>query len=167
MNKIWKCLGATVDDRVAEGQPFFPTQKAGDPEREYPLTLQEGVPLGVDEPTLTFPELSPAKEELSGAPEKWEELASPTGRDSAEAFADSIKERHSLKREREMGLVERPFTKQEAAKMCGCHPSELCPGPMAAMMGRKGRLPVALTPDARVVRGISGIKKHNVLPFES
>lgn len=101
MNKIWKCLGATVDDRVAEGQPFFPTQKAGDPEREYPLTLQEGVPLGVDEPTLTFPELSPAKEELSGAPEKWEELASPTGRDSAEAFADSIKERHSLRRERE------------------------------------------------------------------
>ena len=32
-----------------------------------------------------------------------------------------------------MGLVEGPFTKQEAADRCGCNPSELCPGPMAAI----------------------------------
>ena len=32
-----------------------------------------------------------------------------------------------------MGLVEGPFTKQEAANRCGCLPRELCPGPMAAI----------------------------------
>ena len=35
--------------------------------------------------------------------------------------------------EKGMGLVEGPFTKQEAANRCGCLPRELCPGPMAAI----------------------------------
>ena len=30
-------------------------------------------------------------------------------------------------------MVEGPFTKQEAANRCGCSPSQLCPGPMAAI----------------------------------
>ena len=51
--------------------------------------------------------------------------------DSAEAFSDSIKE--TFVEEKAMGLVEGPFTKQEAAKICGCLPRELCPGPMAAI----------------------------------
>ena len=35
--------------------------------------------------------------------------------------------------EKAMGLVEGPFTKQEAADRCECLPRELCPGPMAAI----------------------------------
>ena len=86
----------------------------------------------MEEPTLTSPGVWPTKEELKGAPEEWEDLPSPIGRhnyDSAEPFSDSIKE--TFMEEKEMGLVEGPFTKQEAAKKCGCRPSELCPGPMA------------------------------------
>ena len=107
---------------------------SGDPDWKYPLTLQEGVPIGVDEPTLTSPGVWPTKEELKGVPEYWEELPSPTGRhnyDSAEVFSDSIKE--TFMEEKEMGLVEGPFTKQEAANRCGCLPRDLCPGPMAAI----------------------------------
>ena len=107
---------------------------SGDPDWKYPLTLQEGVPIGVDEPTLTSPGVWPTKEELRGSPDDWEDLPSPTGRhnyDSAEAFSDSIKE--TFVEEKAMGLVEGPFTKQEAANRCGCNPSELCPGPMAAI----------------------------------
>ena len=93
----------------------------------YPLTLQEGVPIGVDEPSLG---VWPTKEEFRGSPDDWEDLPSPTGRhnyDSAEAFSDSIKETFVEEK------VEGPFTKQEAANRCGCLPSELCPGPMAAI----------------------------------
>ena len=95
---------------------------------KYPLTLQEGVPIGVDEPTLTSPGVWPTKEELRGSPDDWEDLPSPTGRhnyDSAEAFPDSIKE--TFVEEKAMGLVEGPFTKQEAAKICGCSPSWTLP----------------------------------------
>ena len=59
LNRIRQCIGATAEDGVAEGQPFFLTlisrlaKMCGDPDWEYPLTLQEGVPLGVGEPTLT------------------------------------------------------------------------------------------------------------------
>ena len=140
LRNIRQCLGATPEDGVAEGQPFFLTlisrlaKASGDPDWKYPLTLQEGVPIGVDEPTLTSPGVWPTKEELRGSPDDWEDLPSPTGRhnyDSAEAFSDSIKE--TFVEEKAMGLVEGPFTKQEAANRCGCLPSELCPGPMAAI----------------------------------
>ena len=76
----------------------------------------------------------PTKEELRGSPDDWEDLPSPTGRhnyDSAEAFSDSIKE--TFIEEKAMGLVEGPFTKQEAADRCGCNPTQLCPGPLAAI----------------------------------
>ena len=140
LRNIRQCLGATPEDGIAEGQPFFLTlisrlaKASGDPDWKYPLTLQEGVPIGVDEPTLTSPGVWPTKEELRGSPDDWEDLPSPTGRhnyDSAEAFSDSIKE--TFIEEKAMGLVEGPFTKQEAADRCGCNPSELCPGPMAAI----------------------------------
>ena len=42
---------------------------AGDPDWEFPLTLKEGVPLGVSDPTLTSPGVWPTKEELKG--EAW------------------------------------------------------------------------------------------------
>ena len=42
---------------------------SGDPDWEFPLTLKEGVPLGVSDPTLTSPKVWPTKEELKG--EAW------------------------------------------------------------------------------------------------
>jgi len=79
-SRIRQCLGATEEDGVAEEQPFFLTlisklaKMSGDQDWEYPLTLQEGVPLGVEEPTLTSPGVWPTKEELKGVPEEWEDL---------------------------------------------------------------------------------------------
>ena len=99
-----------------------------------PLILQKGVPLGVEEPTLTSPGVWPTKEELKGFPDEYEELAPPVGRhnyDSAEDFSDAIKA--TFEEEKTMDLVDRPFTQQEAANRCGCKPSQLCPGPMAAI----------------------------------
>ena len=119
----WSCRGVTLISRLAK--------TSGDPHWKYPLTLQEGVPIGVDEPTLTFAGVWPTKEELKGIPDEWEELPSRHNYDSAEVFSDSIKE--TFMEEKEMGLVEGPFTKQEAANRCGCLPRELCPGPMAAI----------------------------------
>ena len=127
-------------DVVSPGQPFFLTlisrlaKDAGDPDWDYPLSLQEGVPLGVDEPTLTSPGIWPTKEELRGIPDDYEELAPPVGRhnyDSAGDFSDAIKE--TFEEEKLLDMVEGPFTKQEAANRCGCSPSQLCPGPMAAI----------------------------------
>ena len=91
---------------LLRGNPFRLAKTSGDPDWKYPLTLQEGVPIGVDEPTLTSPGVWPTKEELKGVPEEWEELPSPTGRhnyDSAEVFSDSIKE--TFMEEKEMGLI--------------------------------------------------------------
>ena len=67
LRNIRQCLGATSEDGIAEGQPFFLTlisrlaKASGDPDWKYPLTLQEGVPIGVDEPTLTSPECGPRR----------------------------------------------------------------------------------------------------------
>ena len=75
LRNIRQCLGATPEDGIAEGQPFFLTlisrlaKASGDPDWKYPLTLQEGVPIGVDEPTLTSPGVWPTKEELRGSPD--------------------------------------------------------------------------------------------------
>ena len=57
------------------GQPFLLdlvshlASLSGDPDWEFPLTLKEGVPLGVSDPTLTSPGVWPTKEELKG--EAW------------------------------------------------------------------------------------------------
>ena len=83
---------------------------------------------------MTSPGIWPTKEELTGQPDDYEDLAPPVGRhnyDSAEDFSDAIKA--TFEEEKLLDMVEGPFTKQEAAHRCGCKPSQLCPGPMAAM----------------------------------
>ena len=140
LHQIREAMGAIPTDGASPGQPFFLTlisrlaKEAGDPDWEYPLTLQEGVPLGVEETTLTSPGVWPTKEELRGIPDEYEDLATPVGRhnyDSAEEFSDAIKQ--TFEEERLLDMVEGPFTKQEAANRCSCSPSQLCPGPMAAI----------------------------------
>ena len=52
LRNIRQCLGATSEDGIAEGQPFFLTlisrlaKASGDPDWKYPLTLQKGFQLG-------------------------------------------------------------------------------------------------------------------------
>ena len=133
-------LTAAEVEHVSAGQPFHllllsELAKSGrDPDWKYPQDLQLGVPLGVTTPTWSSPGIWPTKDELRGMDAELEELDHPLGRDnykSAEEFQEAI--RTTFEEEKRMGMVEGPYTEQEAAERCKCSPSELCPGPMAAI----------------------------------
>ena len=136
LHQIREAMGATPTDGVSPGQPFFLTlisclaKEAGDPDWEYPLTLQEGVPLGVDETTLTSPGIWPTKEELRGIPDEYEDLATPVGRhnyDSAEEFADAIKQ--TFEEEKLLDMVEGPIYKAGSSQSLQLLPFPTLSGP--------------------------------------
>ena len=110
-------------------------RQGGDPDWQYPLTLQQGVPLGVTTPTLTSPNVWPLKAELAGEDREPPDLPDPTGRANYPSAKDFIAEiRKTFKEEVPMGMVSGPLNKSEAAAMCKCDPSELCPaGPLAGI----------------------------------
>ena len=125
---------------IAEGQPFcldalsHLASLAGDPDWAFPQVLKEGVPLGVDEPTLHTPGVWPLKEELRGM--LWEDEPPPgleahDNYPSAELHSADIQA--TFEEEREMGMVLGPYTWEEAAEVCGCTVNELITGPMAAI----------------------------------
>eukprot|EP00435_Cladocopium_sp_Y103_P021864 s134_g5.t1 len=127
-------------DLVEEGQPFHLNlisalaKHLGDVDSAYPLLVRHGVPLGVTQPTWTTPGVWPTKEELKGDELGYEDLPQPSGRDnytSAKEFATQV--RTTFVEEEALGMVEGPFTQQEAADRCSCTPEELCPGPLAAI----------------------------------
>ena len=68
------------------GQPFFLDvihsllEEIHDVDSEYPVTLKEGVPLGVDTATLVSPGVWPLKSELIG--EEWDPIEAPPPRDT-------------------------------------------------------------------------------------
>ena len=41
--------------------------------------------------------------------------------------------RRTFEEERELDMLEGPFTAQQAAQRCGCTVPELCPGPLGAV----------------------------------
>ena len=107
---------------------------SGDPDWEFPLTLKEGVPLGVSDPTLTSPGVWPTKEELKGEAWLGEDPPPPVAHDNyptAELFAEEIES--TFYEERALDMVDGPFTRSEAAERCRCKPEELCPGPLAGI----------------------------------
>ena len=122
------------------GQPFLLdlvshlASLSGDPDWEFPLTLKEGVPLGVSDPTLTSPGVWPTKEELKGEAWLGEDPPPPVAHDNyptAELFAEEIES--TFYEERALDMVDGPFTRSEAAERCRCKPDELCPGPLAGI----------------------------------
>ena len=122
------------------GQPFLLdlvshlASLSGDPDWEFPLTLKEGVPLGVSDPTLTSPGIWPTKEELKGEAWLGEDPPPPVAHDNyptAELFAEEIES--TFYEERALDMVDGPFTRSEAAERCRCKPDELCPGPLAGI----------------------------------
>ena len=122
------------------GQPFLLdlvshlASLSGDPDWEFPLTLKEGVPLGVSDPTLTSPGVWPTKEELKGEAWLGEDPPPPVAHDNyptAERFAEEIES--TFYEERALDMVDGPFTRSEAAERCRCKPDELCPGPLAGI----------------------------------
>ena len=122
------------------GQPFLLdlvshlASLSGDPDWEFPLTLKEGVPLKVSDPTLTSPGVWPTKEELKGEAWLGEDPPPPVAHDNyptAELFAEEIES--TFYEERALDMVDGPFTRSEAAERCRCKPEELCPGPLAGI----------------------------------
>jgi len=126
---------------VEPGQPFhldliaYLAKEAGDPDWQWPLICKHGVPLGVDEPALDTPGIWPTKNELRGQDyEDDSHIPEPQGRDnylSAEKHADTIEE--TFYEEKELDMVEGPFTADEAAAVCGCLVHELCTGALGAV----------------------------------
>ena len=107
---------------------------SGDPDWEFPLTLKEGVPLRVSDPTLTSSRVWPTKEELKGEAWLGEDPPPPVAHDNyptAELFAKEIES--TFYEERALDMVDGPFTRSEAAERCRCKPEELCPGPLAGI----------------------------------
>ena len=125
------------------GQPFLLdlvshlASLSGDPDWEFPLTLKEGVLLGVSDPTLTSPGVWPTKEELKGEAWLGEDPPPPVAHDNyptAELFAEEIES--TFYEERALDMVDGPFTRSEAAERCRCKPEELCPNPWQGLMSR-------------------------------
>ncbi|CAE7439728.1 MKK3, partial [Symbiodinium microadriaticum] len=122
------------------GQPFFLDvihkllEDIQDVDSGYPVTRKEGVPLGVDTPTLQSPGVWPLKSELIG--EEWDpiEAPPPSGHKnypSADMFRDEI--RATFVEETPLGMVIGPCTRAEAAAHCQCAEEELRPCPMAGI----------------------------------
>ena len=140
LRDVRQILVGPTNETVTPGQPFYldaiheVAKQLQDADRDYPLTVKDGVPLGVTSPTLTSPGIWPTKAELKGEDPTLIDLPYPTGRanySSAEQFTEDIKT--TFREERALQMVEGPFTTTEAANYCGCTAEELCPGPMAAI----------------------------------
>ncbi|CAE7604154.1 MKK3 [Symbiodinium sp. CCMP2592] len=111
-------LHRPVSAEVSPGQPFALdilqalVELAEDPDRDFLQHLREGVPLGVDGPTLPDPNIWPSKQELGNAPKDLEPPA-PTAADnypSAEVFEDTIEK--TFLEEKLLDMVAGPLSEQ-------------------------------------------------------
>ncbi|CAE7402536.1 ppsC, partial [Symbiodinium microadriaticum] len=114
--------------------PMLAIKDIQDVDSGYPVTLKEGVPLGVDTPTLQSPGVWPLKSELIG--EEWDPIEAPPASGhknypSADMFRDEI--RATFVEEISLAMVIGPCTRAEAAAHCHCTEEELCPCPMAGI----------------------------------
>ena len=130
----WRTSGrAPGAGRPADGQPFF-------------LDILHSVALNIQDPDYQFPRpgarspagghrpapdlaghLATQEGAERGGPE-FQELPHPTGRGnypSADHFSELIQT--TFLEEVFMGMVEGPFSKEEAASRCGCASADLCP----------------------------------------
>ena len=134
LEQVRSLVPGSNQDTPFDGHLRSMAEMAGDPDFQYFEILKTGVPLGVKEPPLKSPGIWPTKEELKGESPLDGALEDPRGRGnyaSAEIHSDDI--RKTFLEERDMDMVLGPLTAQEAASLCGCDISELCPGPMAAI----------------------------------
>ena len=121
--------------QIEPGQPFHLqligrlARQVGDPDWKYPEEAGRGVPLRVTEPTWRSPRgVWPTKDELTGMEFDPEDLEAPKGHrnyPSTEEFSRNIKE--TFREELDLGMTLGPYTKDEAARTCGCAPKKLCP----------------------------------------
>ena len=138
LRDVRQILVGPTNETVTPGQPFYldaihdVAKQLQDADQDYPLTVKEGVALGVTTPTLTSPGIWPTKAELKGEDPTLIDLPYPTGRANYSS-AEQRTSKHTFREERALQMVEGPFTTTEAANYCGCTAEELCPGPMAAI----------------------------------
>ena len=101
----------------ADGQPFYlevlsdMAWQANDPDYLYPLSVRNGVPLGVEEMTWTSPGIWPTKQELSGITMEDEVHPPPFDQpnySSATEHEDILEQTYM--EERDLGMTLGPFT---------------------------------------------------------
>ena len=119
-----------------DGQPFYLelisqlANKAGD----LPSDPCHGSRLGVSVPTLPSPGVWPLKSELAGEDPVEAPLDDPKGHHNYPSAADFSKEiRATFEEEVPLGMTIGPLSRQQVAELCGCDPTELCPGPLAGI----------------------------------
>ena len=122
-------------DTVAQGQPFLldlmqdAARLAGDPDWQFPGSVADGVPLGVEEKLEMPHAIWPPK--LVDDPEPEETPSCADNYDSAEDHADLIKA--TYREEKDLQMTLGPFKdKESAAQACGTTPDSLCTGALGA-----------------------------------
>ena len=127
---------------VYPGQPFCLdaitalADIAGDPDSAFPQQCKEGLPLGVEEPLPDTSHIWPSKEELADEdPLQEADEEQPPPPQQAENYPSALEHEEAIeatfREEVALGLVSGPHTDEEAARICGCAPSELCHGALA------------------------------------
>ena len=106
---------------------------AGDPNCDYALQLIHSVPLGVDEDVLDDPEIWPTKEEFGLEPPELEPACVRAAENygSADLFLHEVEK--TFLEEKLLGMVQGPFTKQQAAEVCACGVEEMAVGALVAI----------------------------------
>ena len=139
LDKVRGVLAPAVHWGVDQGQPFHleaiqhVATLAGDQDSQFPSLVKGRVDLGVDSPTWNTPGIWPTKEEMRGM--EWVEeeppkLSAKENYQSAEQHKADLEA--TFLEERDLDMVDGPYTKLQAAKKCGCSPEKIIHGPMAA-----------------------------------
>ena len=111
---------------LAAGQPYYLKLvellllSSNDPDAHFPPSLEEGVPLGVEEETLDSSHVWPTKEEMTGGESTslLLDVEAHSNYSSAIIHEDVIEQ--TVMEELSLELVAGPFSATEAADYCGC-----------------------------------------------
>ncbi len=131
------CNYTNTTPQIADGQPFLLhtmaalAQQADDPDWQYPLHVEDGVNLGVDEDIDRSPDVWPTKEEMRGRPAPDEEPDPPTKHDNYPSAAEHELAIIKTYQEECPVMVEGPYSEAQAARVCRCSPAALCHGALA------------------------------------
>ena len=103
------------------GQPFYLeaisalASQAEDPDWQYPLLVRQGIPSGCHGTNPPPPGVWPTKEELRGQPDLTDELAPARGSPTTTQQKILRNIKATFEEEKEMGMVDGPYTPTEAA----------------------------------------------------
>ena len=137
LSEIRSVLGD--DMTIADGQPFHLRllhqllTEAGDVDADFPLQLETGLPLGVEE-VLPRTMVWPSKDELRGRAWEEDDLEPPGSHDNYSSAKDNFGTlEETYLEEVKQDMVLGPMSRLGAAALCKCTVEELCFGALGAV----------------------------------